>query len=126
MQREPIRFAAIWGGAGLLVGCALTWAFGSGRLPIVQAQAAQADPSRTTFAFTSTDPDGGGQLLYVVDTRTQAFAIYRVSPGDPKGAVKLEAARQFRWDLRLAEFNNQDPQVATIESMIGDPGAPKR
>jgi hypothetical protein len=65
----------------------------------------------------------GGQLLYIVDTRTQAFAIYRVDARDAKGAVKLEAARQYRWDLRLAEFNNQAPEVATIESMVA---APKR
>ena len=37
------------------------------------------------------------------------------------GAVKLEAARQYRWDLKLAEFNNQALEVATIESMVGTP-----
>jgi hypothetical protein len=47
--------------------------------------------------------------------------VYRVDSRDPKGAVKLEAARHYRWDMKLAEFNNQAPEVATIESMVGAP-----
>jgi hypothetical protein len=73
-----------------------------------------------TIAFTTGSSDAT-QHLYIVDTRTQSFAVYRVEPRDPKGAVKLEAARQYRWDLKLAEFNNQAPEVATIESMVAAP-----
>ncbi len=111
---------ARYGGCGLLLGLALAYALGSGQNPMVRAQspAAPHAESAGTIAFTTASPDAG-QLLYVVDTRTQAFAVYKVDPRDPKGAVKLEAARQYRWDLKLAEFNNQAPEVATIESMVG-------
>ncbi len=55
----------------------------------------------------------------MIDTKAQALAVYRVDPQNPKGSVKLEAARQYRWDLKLAEYNNQPPDVASIESMVG-------
>lgn len=110
-----------WVGVGLVAGLVLAWAFGVGRSPAAQAQAA-AGPSHLagaadTIAFTTTAQDSG-QLLYVLDTRAQAFAVYKVDPRDPKGAVKLEASRQYRWDLKLAEYNNQAPEVAAIEAMV--------
>ena len=128
MGRDSKRSAAAWGFGGLLAGAALSVAFFAGRLPAATATPGQGGMSETsgTFAFTAEDPAGSGQLLYVVDTRTQAFAVYRISPGDSKGAVKLEAARQFRWDLRLAEFNNQAPPVATIEAMVSGEAPGKR
>jgi hypothetical protein len=57
-------------------------------------------------------------LLYLVDPQAQSFAVYRVDPGGQKGIVKLEAARHYRWDLKLAEYNNQPPEVGAIESMV--------
>jgi hypothetical protein len=107
-------------GVGLVSGLAIAWGFGGGGSPSALAQG-QAAPSAEsgTIAFTTAGPGGTGQHLYVIDTKTQAFAVYRVDPTDPKGAVKLEAARQYRWDLKLAEFNNQAPEVATIEAMVG-------
>ena len=43
-------------------------------------------------------------------------AVYRVDPRNNAGAVKLEAARQYKWDLQLAEFNNAPPNVRTIQA----------
>jgi hypothetical protein len=95
---------------------------GSGHSPLARAQAAPAAGMEAsgTIAFTSAGP-GTAQWLYIVDTRNQAFAVYRVDPQDPKGSVKLEAARQYRWDLKLTEYNNRPPEVAAIESMVGHP-----
>jgi hypothetical protein len=113
-------------GVGLLAGLAIAWSFGAGRAPSAHAQGQAAPPAEAgTIAFTAAGPNGAGQHLYVIDTKTQAFAVYRVDPHDPKGAVRLEAARQYRWDLKLAEFNNQEPQVATIEAMVAG-SAPAR
>jgi hypothetical protein len=110
-----VRFAM----PGFLVGMACCWALGSGHPPVARAQAAVPAEASGTLAFTSFEPGSSTQWLYVVDTRTQAFAVYRVDPRNPKGAVKLEAARQYRWDLKLAEYNNQPPEVAAVESMVG-------
>jgi hypothetical protein len=105
---------------GLVAGVALCWVMSGRSLPEARAQAAGSAESSGTIAFTS---GGGGsaQMLYLIDTKTQAFAVYRVDPQNGKGAVKLEAARQYRWDLKLAEYNNQPPDVASIESMVGTP-----
>src|SRR5436305_9791130 len=105
-------------GAGLLGGLALAWMFGSGRAPTALAASAAPAEANGTLAFTSGVP-GQVQWLYLVDTKTQAFAVYSLNPQGTKGTVKLEAARQYRWDLKLAEYNNQPPQVAAIESMVG-------
>jgi hypothetical protein len=118
-------------GLGLASGFMLAWALGLGRAPEVRAQGqapSGADSGTIAFTTTSSGPNGAGQqYLYVIDTKTQAFAVYCIDPSNPKGAVKLEAARQYRWDLKLAEFNNQAPPVATIEAMVGNPApAPRR
>jgi len=68
-----------------------------------------------TIAFTAST-NGPSQLLYLIDTRARAFTIYRVDT--TKGTVKLDAARQYGWDLKLTGYNNSDPQVTAIESMV--------
>jgi hypothetical protein len=79
-----------------------------------------------TIAFT-TNTNGPVQLLYLIDTRNRAFMIYRVD--STKGTVKLDAARQYGWDLKLTAYNNLEPQVTAIESMVkslGQPSNPNR
>ena len=44
--------------------------------------------------------------------------VYRIDPSNPKGMIKLEAARQYQWDLKLSEYNNLPPDVAAIESTV--------
>jgi hypothetical protein len=68
-----------------------------------------------TIAF-ATNPGGPVQLLYLIDTRARAFTIYRVD--STRGTVKLDAARQYGWDLKLTGYNNLEPQVTAIESMV--------
>lgn len=68
-----------------------------------------------TLAFIA-DPTGPLQWLYLVDTRKKAFALYRIDTN--KGAVKLEAARQYRWDLELDQYNNQAPEPADVEARV--------
>ena len=116
---RPAQFTAF----GLFLGVGLACLMGqagsgaSGQKPPVPGTAREAG---STIVLTTQAPDTS-QLLYIVDTQSQSFAVYRVDPRDSKGAVKLEAARQYRWDMKLAEFNNQAPEVATIESMVGTP-----
>ena len=125
---------ARYGLPGLVLGLAIAWAGGGGRGPSAFAQApaaperarmASAGEASGTLAFTSS-AGGMAQLLYLVDTKARAFAIYRIDPSNPKGTLKLEAARQYAFDLRLAEFNNQPPEVAAIESMVKPQGAAHR
>ncbi len=122
-----------WGGAvgigvpGLVAGMALSWALGLGaRTPAAQAQvspsaaATRAEPpANGTIAFTTTNSGTNQQLLYLVDTRAQAFAIYKVDP--QKGEVKLEAARPYHWDLKL-QYNNRPPDVSAVEAMVSSQG----
>lgn len=115
---------APWVGMGACLGLALAAMMGqngsNAAAPRSATSVNQARDNSGTLVLTTQAADSS-QLLYIVDTQSQAFAVYRVDPRDNKGAVKLEAARQYRWDLKLAEFNNQAPEVATIESMVGAP-----
>jgi hypothetical protein len=122
-----------YGLPGLLLGLALSW-WGVGRGVSVQAQPLSGAERARTAVTPATESGGvisfisstagSAQLLYLIDTRTRAFAIYRVDPSNPKGAVKLEGARQYNWDLKLTEFNNQPPEVAAIESTVKTLGRP--
>ena len=115
-----------WGGVaayalpGVVVGLALAW-WGGGHGPTARAQAAvpAADPNGT-IAFTTTSNGSSTQLLYLIDTKQKAFAVYRVDPAGSKGggSVKLEAARKYEFDLQLNEFNNQQPEVSAVEAMV--------
>ncbi len=68
---------------------------------------------------TPSGPGNPAQWLYLIDTKKQAFAIYRVGdPSNSKGTVKLEAARQFRWDLELDQYNNQGLEPADVKARV--------
>ncbi|WZO95725.1 hypothetical protein EP7_002693 [Isosphaeraceae bacterium EP7] len=119
----------------MLLGMALAWGAGVGGPPSVSAQGPlgvdRGRPSAGgeqgsqgsasgTIALTAT-LGSGAQLLYLVDTRLQSLAIYRVDPttgNNSKGSLKLEAQRHYGQDLKLTEFNNAPPEVRSIEAMV--------
>ncbi len=74
------------------------------------------DSNGTLALITSTN--GPAQLLYLIDTRSRAFAVYRVDPTSTKGTVKLEASRQYQWDLKLEHYNNQAPEPDAIKATV--------
>jgi hypothetical protein len=144
LDKGVVRF----GLPGLLLGLVLAWASGI-RGPEVAAQTGSggsgASNSGTARASDGTRgpssrPVAGGdvngtlalittvgpsQWLYLVDTKDRAFAIYRIDPLNPKGTVKLEASRQYKWDLKLEHYNNQAPEPdaikATVETLARSP-----
>lgn len=137
-----------YGVPGAALGLVLAWWLG-GRAPSARAQVPPAGsavvpiplgaggvrpaapgltstpPAEANGTVVFTSPAGGSaQLLYLIDTRARAFAVYRVDPANPKGAVKLEAARQYQWDLKLSDYNNLEPRPDAIESTVKSLGQP--
>ena len=118
--------AARFGLPGLILGVVLSWA-GGARGPELAAQTA-ADAGRArptaageaggTLAFVTTSPTSSGQWLYLIDSKTQALAVYRFDPANSKGSLKLEASRQYEWDLKLEHYNNQAPEPSAIEATV--------
>jgi hypothetical protein len=106
---------------GLMLGLCVACGWGGIRAATTQAQAASTPPEPTAGTIAFTSGTGPTQFLYLIDTKSQALAVYRVDPQNPKGSLKLEAARQYRWDLKLAEYNNLPPEVSAIESMVSGP-----
>jgi hypothetical protein len=66
----------------------------------------------------STGGPGQTQWLYLIDTKSRSFALYRVDPMNSKGIVKLEASRQYEWDLKLEHYNNQPPEPDAIKATV--------
>jgi hypothetical protein len=127
-----------YGLPGLILGLGLAWSAGI-RGPEVQAQTSPggsraantgpADNNRSgaqrpvaggevngTLALITTS--GPAQWLYLVDTKDRAFALYRIDPMNAKGVVKLEASRQYKWDLKLEHYNNQAPEPDAIKATV--------
>lgn len=133
MASRSFGDALRYGLPGLLLGLAMAWFLGTtGGSPAAYAQApatgkaGQSQEAQGTIAFT-TQGAGSTQYLYIVDTKSQAFALYKIDPAKPDGVVKLEAARQYRFDLKLAQYNNSPPEVSAIESMVNSiTGSAKR
>ncbi|RUL89254.1 hypothetical protein [Tautonia sociabilis] len=107
---------------GLVLGLAAAWLLGAGSARGVQAQGGAAPTaSGGLMALTTSAPgDPGGTRLVLIDTRSQAMAVYKID-GFKGGSIKLEAARQFGADLRLSEYNNLPPEVAAVEAMVAAP-----
>ena len=78
------------------------------------------------MAFVTTSPTSSGQWLYLIDTKTQALAVYRFDPSNPKGSLKREAARQYEWDLKLEHYNNLAPEPRAIEATVKATAQPGR
>jgi len=133
---------ARFGVPGLLVGVALAWVSGArgpeaaaqtggGATPSTHPSAARpaegarqpaarpsglGDSNGTLALITSTA--GPTQWLYLIDTKDRAFALYRIDPTNSKGVVKLEASRQYKWDLKLEHYNNQAPEPDAIKATV--------
>jgi hypothetical protein len=118
MSLSDWRRGLSYGIPGVALGLALAWWAGGSRQATAQGGGPVAE-ANGTIAFTSSS-GGSSQLLYLIDTRSQSFAVYRVDPQASRGtgAVKLEAARQYRYDLKLAEYNNLPPEVSQVEQMV--------
>jgi hypothetical protein len=133
---------ARYGLPGLLVGAVLAWVSGvrgpeaaaqtggNGLSPAPSTATRTVDGPRqpaarpgatgdssTTLAWV-TGTAGSTQLLYLVDTKDRAFAVYRIDPTNSKGVVKLEASRQYKWDLKLEHYNNQAPEPDAIKATV--------
>jgi hypothetical protein len=136
---------ARYGSAGVVLGVALCWGAGM-RGPLAAAQtdrgggsAAQTNPARSpesaraqparqstmgesngTLAMITGASGGQGQTqwLYLIDTKSRSFALYRIDPMNSKGIVKLEASRQYEWDLKLEHYNNQPPEPDAIKATV--------
>jgi hypothetical protein len=118
MSRSHWGGLARYGLPGLVAGLILAWWVGGHGSTVRGQGMVPTAESNGTIAFTTSSNNSPSQLLYLIDTKSQAFAVYRVEPTNPKGSVKLEAARQYRYDLKLSEFNNQSPDVSSIEAMV--------
>jgi hypothetical protein len=140
------RGLARYGFPGMVLGILMTWAWGTpgeravaqppnaaGRQAPVGVGPNRPTPSQSapsTKGFTAgesggilaliANPAAGPpvQWLYLIDTKKRAFAIYRVDPTHPQGCVKLEASRQFRWDLDLDQYNNQGLEPADVKARV--------
>ena len=119
-----------WGGLaryglpGLMAGLSLAWwAGGNGSSARAQGRAVVPESNGGTIAFVSSTAGSTSQMLYLIDTRAQSFALYRVESSGPRGSgtVKLEAARQYGGDLKLSEYNNLPPEVSAVEGMLRKP-----
>jgi hypothetical protein len=133
---------ARYGLPGVFLGLGLAW-FSGVRGPEAAAQATASgpsaarpgevrpgDPSRQGTSRSIVSGETGGtmalisgtagpaQLLYLIDTKERAFAIYVIDPTSGKGIVKLEASRQYKWDLKLEHYNNQAPEPDAIKATV--------
>jgi len=119
-----LAFSCWIGGRGLLAQATPATTTGSDR-----SRPAPIGDSSATIAFTTNvaGSSTGTQLLYLIDTKSRAFAIYRVDvSSNSKGAVKLEATRQYQWDLKLSDYNNVGAMPTDIETAVRAGGPTKR
>ena len=114
-RRNAVAFALYVNAVALLaVGLGLLWRAGG---PVsILPHAFAAEPGQAIA--------GGGNLYlmpgqmsmnkfgcYLMDTDTQTLCVYEYHPGEKSEALRLVAARNFRHDRRLGNFNTiPDPR----------------
>ncbi len=119
-------------GGGLLLGAtAMLW-FTAGR-PADSLALGAAVPAAPMRAWPGRAPTRGGVSLLplrlgahqwglvLLDTPHHVFAIYRVLPSARR--VQLIAVRNYRYDLKLKDFNNASPTPAQVRQMVRGVGA---
>jgi hypothetical protein len=86
--------------------------------PARQGPTGEANGTLAFITNSASGNSGQSQWLYLIDTKNRAFALYRIDPSNPKGIVKLEASRQYEWDLKLEHYNNQAPEPDAIKATV--------
>lgn len=112
---------ALYVNAALLACILFTLIGRDGRFPsILPAAYAQQQPAPIA--------GGGGLFLmpaqlaanrwgcFIMDIDTQVLAAYEYTPGDHN--IRLVAAREFRWDRRLKQYNTEAPTPAEVRRLV--------
>jgi len=85
-----------------------------------------AEPPRAMAAaplwISDTPLEDGKRLLIVIDSTSRHAAVYHVDP--VTGSMVLRSTRDISWDLRLDEFNAQEPKPTTLRKMLEPAGRP--
>jgi hypothetical protein len=66
--------------------------------------------------------EDGRRLLVVVDATTRHAAVYHVDA--TTGSLTLRSTRDLSWDLRLDDFNAQEPKPAALRRLLETPVRP--
>jgi hypothetical protein len=61
---------------------------------------------------------------YIMDIDAQTLCAYQYRPHD--GQLRLVAARYFRWDRLLREFNTEKPTPAEVQDLVEQQQAAQR
>jgi hypothetical protein len=83
---------------------------------------ASPTPAASPLWISDTPLEDGKRLLIVIDPTTRHAAVYQVDP--VTGGMVLKSTRDISWDLRLDEFNAQEPKPATLRKMLEPAGRP--
>jgi hypothetical protein len=121
-RRNQALVLALCSNAILLLMILVALLAGGGRMPSVLPEAFAAPLAPQPIA------GGSGVYLmpaqfadknwgcYVMDVDAQTLCAYQYFPGDKK--LRLVAARNFRHDRRLHDFNTDNPSPAEVEKLL--------
>ena len=108
---------AVWANAALLGIIAVMLSRG-GELPQLLSTA-QAQPAMSGGAGVFVVPAQFSQTTFgamLLDVDAQTIAAYQFFPGEKQ--LRLIAARSYRWDRRLGNFNTGSPTPAEVKELV--------
>lgn len=117
LQHNRWLTAAVWVNAALLGFIALMMSRG-GELPQLLSTA-QAQPAMSGGAGVFVVPAQFSQTTFgamLLDVDAQTIAAYQFFPGEKQ--LRLIAARNYRWDRRLGNFNTGSPTPAEVKELV--------
>ncbi|MGL5096950.1 MAG: hypothetical protein ACRDD1_15265 [Planctomycetia bacterium] len=112
MQRQGWLLAA-----GAAIGVGGGWCLGwtNGGAAVVRAAPMTEPAGLIALTASAAGSKNALQLVYLVDPQAKVLSVYEYDAA--KSKMKLAAVRHFGPDHQLAEFNNESPSVAEIESL---------
>ena len=120
-RRNHPLVVALYVNAALLLAI-LVAVMSGGRMPSVLSDAYAAPATPSPIAGGSGIYLMPGQLgeknwgCYIMDVDAQTLCAYQYSPGDKK--LRLVAAREFRHDRRLRNFNTDNPTPDEVADLV--------
>ena len=98
---------------GLIAGCLLAELVASVSTASAQLTSGASARGITAVAGQVTSDSYG---LYLIDTENGTMAVYQWLPGIRK--LRLMAARNYEFDLKLDEYNSDDPSPSEIKQLV--------
>ena len=108
LTEKSVWFAAVLAGLGIC-----TWCWGVEAQTFLGSQNASSAAASVGLVTHVHESEGRPTRVIVIDPHQQVMAVYHIDR--ESGKIEPKSVRNLSWDLRMTEFNSDDPSPKDLE-----------